>query len=239
MDDGIGRRSVRRGALARIGVPAWMGVPGIALFLALALAGVASARHHGGGGDAGTSGQFDYYLLALSWSPTYCLTHPNQTECDVRGYGFVLHGLWPQYSAGGWPERCRTAEVLDEEALRFARRIYPAPQLAVHEWTQHGVCSGLDARAYFEAADRARTAVRIPPWLEAPPRAQSVRPAAVVEALLERNPGLHARGVVVACERGELAEVRLCLDRDLKSVDCGRGVHSNCPAGGIDVPASR
>ena len=38
---------------------------------------------------------FDYYLLNLSWSPEFCHSHPNATECAQRA-GFVLHGLWPQ-----------------------------------------------------------------------------------------------------------------------------------------------
>ena len=25
----------------------------------------------------GPSGSFDYYVLSLSWSPSYCLTHPD------------------------------------------------------------------------------------------------------------------------------------------------------------------
>jgi len=189
--------------------------------------------------ERGTSGQFDYYLLALSWSPTYCLTHPHQTECELRGYGFVLHGLWPQYFGGGWPERCPTAQRLTPAAEGFARRIYPSPNLGFHEWQTHGVCSGLDALDYFKAADSARTALRIPRWLDAPERDLRVRPATVVQALRDLNPALRADGVFVTCARGELAEVRICLGHDLLPSGCGRAIRSNCPAGVIGVPASR
>src|SRR3569832_121122 len=45
--------------------------------IVLALACAASyARHHHAKPASGEPGQFDYYLLTLSWSPTYCLTHP-------------------------------------------------------------------------------------------------------------------------------------------------------------------
>jgi ribonuclease I len=39
--------------------------------------------------------QYDYFLLSLSWSPSYCLTHGDDRAQCSKGYGFVLHGLWP------------------------------------------------------------------------------------------------------------------------------------------------
>lgn len=39
-----------------------------------------------------TTGAFDYYLLTLSWSPEFCLTHPSAAECSAHP-GFILHGL--------------------------------------------------------------------------------------------------------------------------------------------------
>ena len=46
---------------------------------------------------------FDYYTPVLSWSPTHCSTTDRGTDdgqCarnDGARFGFVLHGLWPQY----------------------------------------------------------------------------------------------------------------------------------------------
>ena len=47
-------------------------------------------------------GQFDFYVLALSWSPSFCEAAgergtPPQQQCAARPYSFVVHGLWPQY----------------------------------------------------------------------------------------------------------------------------------------------
>ena len=110
------------------------------------------------------SGQFDYYLLSLSWSPTYCLTHrDDKAECGDKGYGFVLHGLWPQYEAGGYPERCPTAARLDGAAERAGMMVYVSPHLMRHEWQVHGTCSGLEAANYFRSADRALASIHIPP----------------------------------------------------------------------------
>ena len=102
----------------------------------------ASARHHGNANsEGGPSGQFDYYLLALSWAPSYCLVHPaDRAECGGRGYGFVLHGLWPQFEAGGYPETCASEAKLDEAAAAIGRTLYPSARLMQHEWDTHGTC---------------------------------------------------------------------------------------------------
>jgi ribonuclease T2 len=58
-------------------------------------------------GTAAAPGAFDYYVLALSWSPQYCATATNnadRSQCSVP-HGFVVHGLWPQYRAAA----CRWA----------------------------------------------------------------------------------------------------------------------------------
>src|SRR5947209_5803043 len=111
-------------------------------------------------------GKFDFYVLALSWSPSFCDAAGDaaqrQTECSARPYSFVVHGLWPQYEQGS-PEYCQ------QPAPRLARNIVssmldlmPAPRLIFHEWDRHGTCSGLSPRAFFETIRKARAAVKIP-----------------------------------------------------------------------------
>jgi ribonuclease T2 len=230
-DRGVGGRARR--AVAALGM--------VLAALLLGAAGPAAARHHPQrDAQPATSGVFDYYLLSLSWSPTYCLTHPGDREqCGRRGFGFVLHGLWPQYQNGGYPQFCETGESLTPEAVSFGRTIYPSPKLIDHEWSRHGVCSGLDALGYFRAADRARTSIRVPPMLEAPPSAQQVDPASIAAAVRAANPAIPEDGLVVACSRGELSEVRICLDRDLRPRACGRRVRNSCPAVPVTIPAAR
>src|SRR5688572_25487595 len=46
----------------------------------------------------------DYFVLALSWSPTFCASEQaagERLQCGTgRKYAFVVHGLWPQYRKG-------------------------------------------------------------------------------------------------------------------------------------------
>src|SRR5215470_7016408 len=53
------------------------------------------------------AGQFDYYVLALSWSPSFCeiaTGNARRQQCGVRPFSFVVHGLWPQYAADRVPD---------------------------------------------------------------------------------------------------------------------------------------
>ena len=57
---------------------------------------------------------FDYYVLSLSWSPSWCqLTGLKRgaEQCDAtRDLKWILHGLWPQYE-NGWPKFCKTRSL--------------------------------------------------------------------------------------------------------------------------------
>ena len=177
--------------------------------------------------DGERAGAFDYYVLSLSWSPGYCVTHDDPEQCG-RGLGWIVHGLWPQYERG-WPSYCRTAERNPSRAETAAMAdITGTAGLAWHAWDKHGRCSGLSAEAYFGAERRAFQAVTMPEVLrqvDAPLRL----PASVVEdAFLEANPGMTADGITITCEGGRIAEARICLTRELQPRDCGADVVRDC-----------
>jgi ribonuclease T2 len=215
--------------------------PTLAAALMAIAALTAQARHHHARTDQnGQAGEFDYYVLSLSWAPTYCLTHASDgDECSGKGYGFVLHGLWPQYDAGGYPENCPTQFDLSADAAAKGRTIYPSERLMQHEWREHGTCSGLDALAYFTTADRATAAIKVPAALQAPRSEQTLTADRIANLFQGANPQLPGGAMTLACNRAELSEVRVCLTRDLKPRSCGRGTHSNCPSVPLDIPASR
>src|SRR5712691_581470 len=153
-------------------------------------------------------GQFDFYVLALSWSPSFCEAAgergtPPQQQCAARPYSFVVHGLWPQYEKG-FPEFCQQ----------------PAPRLIFNEWDKHGTCSGLSPNAYFETVRRARAAVKIPDAYIEPKTLLTVTPDEVEEAFVAANPGLTREAVAVTCDSRRLSEVRICLGKDLRFRAC-------------------
>ncbi len=194
----------------------------------------------------GEPGQFDYYILALSWSPSYCEARrdrsPNRSpdrQCDGRPFSFVVHGLWPQYDRG-FPSYCQVPPPrLDRTIVGSMLDLMPSPRLIFHEWDQHGTCSGLSPRAYFESVRNARAAVKIPPEYVDLERPISVAPREVAEAFLKANPGLTPRAISIFCDRRLLTEVRICLGKDLSFRDCTETRRHSCRLDRARMPAVR
>ena len=132
------------------------------------------------------AGQFDFYVLSLSWSPSFCAAAAEResgraptSQCGERPYSFVVHGLWPQYDRG-FPEYCQVpAPRLERGIVSSMLDLMPAPHLIFNEWDKHGTCSGLAPRAYFETVRKARAVVKIPPEYINLQELLSVAPAAV------------------------------------------------------------
>jgi ribonuclease T2 len=168
-------------------------------------------------------GVFDYYVLALSWSPSFCETKrggESQLQCGSRPYSFVVHGLWPQYDKG-FPEACQVpAPRLDRRIVDSMLDVMPAPALIYHEWDAHGTCSGLAPRAYFDTVRKARAAVTIPGEYVQPRAAVTVTPRDLADSFITANQGLPPGGIEIDCDRTRLREVRICLSRDLHFRDC-------------------
>src|SRR5260370_3793720 len=212
-------RSVGRVALAAV-----------ALWLTVAVTGIAVGQDR----RQNQPGHFAFYVLSLSWSPSFCEAAgergtPSQQQCGARPYSFVVHGLWPQYERG-FPEFCQQpAPRLDRNIVASMLDLMHAPRLIFNEWDRHGTCSGLSPNAYFENVRKARAAVKIPDAYIAPSAALTVSPDEVEEAFVQANPGLSRDGIAVTCRSRRLGEVRICLGKDLR--------FRACPD--IDAPACR
>jgi len=180
---------------------------------------------------------FDYYLLALSWSPTFCASHPaDRPECGLRR-GFVVHGLWPQYAGGGGPEHCGGADALDQDTIELAKSPMPDERLIRHEWVVHGTCSGLSPHDYFVTLIRAIGRLSIPSEFDgAAPHTMSA--SQVVAAFTKINPSMTRRSLALRCRGPQLEEVRICLSRDLQPQPCGRDIRSQCRSGPLRISTS-
>ena len=196
------------------------------LVLCLLLTGPTVARETRGG----VPGEFDYYVLSLSWSPQYCADAGgrDQRQCATgRRYAFVLHGLWPQYERG-FPRACAPAGTLPRGLVDGLLDVMPSPSLVRHEWDTHGTCSGLAADAYFATARRAFDSVVIPDRFRQPVREVYVDPRRIERDFASANPSLDPDEIAVLCKGRYLQEVRICLDRDLRPRACGRDVRDDC-----------
>lgn len=177
------------------------------------------------------AGEFDYYVLALSWQPSWCRATGDDrdaSECDQgSGLNFTVHGLWPQYERG-WPDHCDTNERDPSRRQTQAMDDLMSPGLALYQWQKHGRCSGLSASQYYATTREAAEMVRIPAPFDDLPRDITLPPQVVEEAFLEVNPRLSPDGITVTCKAEALAEVRICLTRDLRPRDCAPDARQDC-----------
>jgi len=207
-----------------------------AIFLALAAAPVFAE------GEA--AGDFDYYVLSLSWTPSWCAEAGDERgapDCAIgAGYGFSVHGLWPQYN-DGWPSFCETPMRDPSRGQTGAMAdIMGSGGAAWYQWKKHGRCAGLTAEAYFNALRTAYESVVRPAVFRQLPEAGVELPALVVEAaFLESNPDMVANGVTVTCKEGRIQEVRICLDKALNPRACGEDVQQDCLLSNPEMPPIR
>jgi ribonuclease T2 len=189
-------------------------------------------------------GQFDFYVLSLSWSPSFCEAAgergtPPQQQCGARPYSFVVHGLWPQYEHG-FPEFCEVpAPRLDRSTVSSMLDLMPAPRLIFQQWDKHGTCSGLSPTAYFETIRKVRATVKIPPEFLDVKEMLTVTPDEVEDAFVKANPGLARDAVAVTCDRRRLGEVRICIGKDLRFRSCRQTDSRACRRDKVVMPPIR
>src|ERR1700761_7671640 len=216
----------------------------LAMLAATVFAGPASGQDS----RQNAPGEFDFYVLSLSWSPSFCEEAEERggggrsqaQQCGGRPFSFVVHGLWPQYERG-YPEYCvRPSPRLGRNIMASMLDLMPAPGLIYNEWDKHGTCSGLGERAYFENIRKARAAVKIPDDYLQLTDTKTVSPSEVEDAFIKVNPGLKASGIAVTCSRRRLSEVRICLNKDdLGFRECPEIDKQACPLDQVTMPPVR
>jgi len=195
----------------------------------------------------GRAEAFDYYVLALSWSPTYCATpeaEDDHAQCAPgRRFAFVVHGLWPQYERG-WPDNCPTRErwVADRQ-IEEMLPIMPSKRLIIHQWRKHGTCSGLSQRDYFAMTRSLFGRVKIPARYISPAGDVVVTPGELMQDFLRSNDWLEPSMMALDCgnrrDRGRLEEIRICFSRSGDAIACGANEHRQCRAASLTLPPVR
>lgn len=234
-----------------------MSVMRVVLCLAMALATLAMAsvpasaqRYDDRSRGRDVAGDFDYYALVLSWSPTHCATltsrryEPQCHRKDGRRYNFVLHGLWPQYERG-FPGNCQIGRrpFVPNSVIDDVLDVMPSKPLIIHEYRKHGTCSGLTPSKYYELSERLFRTIKIPRRYVNPYEVQSVSPETLISEFLRENPQLRRDMIVVSCggSRGRLKDVRICMTPEGKPRRCGKNENQRrlCRSPKMYVPPVR
>jgi len=211
-----------------------------------ALAQIGSSASFGQSSRNNEPGRFEFYLLALSWSPSFCEVSRERyadrrpdPQCGARPYSFVVHGLWPQHERG-FPANCQVpAPRINRGLVDSMLDLMPSPRLVFHEWDSHGTCTGLSAVDYFATVRKARAAVTVPAEYQAISEPLTVAPAQVAEAFVKANPGLRRDALAVICDGKRLTGVRVCLSKDLGFRDCAEVARNSCRSDSVVMPPVR
>jgi ribonuclease T2 len=187
---------------------------------------------------------FDYYVLALSWSPTWCAQHDRDgqtAQCNGnRRYGLVVHGLWPQ-NERGWPQDCQSDEPdrVPNNLIRSFLDIIPSVGLAGHEWRTHGTCSGLTQQRYFGQLRAAYRKVQLPPVIFNGSIDRNLKTGDIEDLMMSFNPGLQRKGISVSCDQGRLSEIRICMTKSLGFRACSDPDNNACSQRTLTLPPIR
>ncbi len=210
----------------------------IALLIVFVVAGAAdgrSRRRASKGGSHNTPGEFDYYLLSLSWAPDFCDlkgSARSSRECATGNHvGFIVHGLWPQFERGGYPKQCAPASPVAADIVTRMLPLMMDQGLIQHEWADHGTCTGMDTATYFDTVRKAAAEVTIPDAYKNLSQAIQVSPGDVDAKFGSANGSFPQNTFRTACGSGEISEVHVCLTKDLKPRACAADVQ-DCSSGG-------
>jgi ribonuclease T2 len=186
-------------------------------------------------------GQFDFWVLALSWLPSYCANGRDDPEQCGPGApdGMVVHGLWPQFERG-YPEFCQLGpRRIPRSLAKQMDDLIPSDDAVFHQWRKHGRCANADPKRYFETVRAASGRVSVPPVFEKAQRDGQQLPAMAIEdAFIESNPGLRRDMIGISCHSGLIRDVRICMDRDLAFRAC-REVDTRGCRRNLDIPSAR
>ncbi|MEX4007598.1 ribonuclease T2 family protein [Neoaquamicrobium sediminum] len=175
--------------------------------------------------DLPTGDGYDFFVLSLSWSPSYCAAEgsdANRQQCGTgRDHAFVVHGLWPQFESG-WPEFCDSAEPerVPDATVRQMLDVMPSAGLVGHQWRKHGSCAGMSQQDYFSVVRAARERINIPTRFARSAKRVEIEPDDVETDFIAANPTMPEDGIAVTCDGRFVREVRICMTKELEFRSC-------------------
>lgn len=160
------------------------------------------------------------YVLAWYWWPENCAQFPGE-GCS-QGFGFKLHGLWPNAVDQPYPQFCRPPGQLDRRTVRENWCMTPSVTLLQHEWAKHGTCRWSTPKAYFKTERRLHAQYRMPDADKLPPAGLTA--GAIRTAVIALNPGVPRDALFIGTDKKQrLTEVWMCLDLAYKPIPCDAG----------------
>ena len=162
-------------------------------------------------------------VLAYYWWPENCQRPDSTGTPGCRaGFGFKVHGLWPDSVGKTYPQFCRANVRLAPEQVRGVWCMIPSPSLIQHEWFKHGTCAWPTPEAYFGDTRRIADGIRLPDASALP--AAGLTAGKLRDAVVALNPQLPRDGLFVGTNKNQwLTELWVCLKTDYSPMACEDG----------------
>jgi ribonuclease T2 len=189
----------------------------------LSVHGFAKSKKKPAPSSDASKGDFDYFLLTLSWAPEFCATNTKggkTPECDPNKHmGLVVHGLWPQYDNGKWPQDCGSTPPVSSSIVKHMLPIMPGKDLIQHEWSKHGTCSALSVQDYFGVIEKLYNGLTVPEDFKAPSTNAQTSPAKIEKEFATAN-AAPVGAFRISCPQSKFSAVEICLTKDLQYQAC-------------------
>ncbi|EFJ52050.1 S-like RNase, partial [Volvox carteri f. nagariensis] len=185
--------------------------------------------------------EFDFFLLVRQWPGSYCSSNDCPRLRDF-GFHFTIHGLWPNYSNGSWPQFCTPEDKFDEDQLEdlmddleveWPSTFFSSENAEFweHEWSKHGTCA-LDIfpseHSYFGHILKLHWRYDLSAALRKANILPSTSTAYRAQDLIDVIDDTYGVRPLVHCDdEGQLSEIWMCLDKDLKPFDCDTSQEGN------------
>jgi ribonuclease T2 len=186
---------------------------------------------------------WNHTMFVQVWPPTWLAETPNTTYSYDNSY-FTIHGIWPQYANGSWPQYCQSRPFnltslspIEDQLRTYWTNFYYPVSFWQHEYYKHISCMEDGDRLFpneyvsFGMGLYMRQAYNIYQWLAN----ENIYPTLValtvrkdIQRAIHKHYG--KKPVVTCTPSGYLEEVRLCMDKNLKPIDCNaEELSARCP----------
>lgn len=180
------------------------------------------------------------YLLFVQFWPVTWIQNESITNANFTNDHFNIHGIWPQYYNGSYPQFCNNNTVFNTSVLGpimdnltiYWTDYVNASAFWQHEFMKHGTCAASDPllaseNVFFETALALRNRYDIYKYLAEnriyPANDITYKTEYIRDTIRDRV----GKKIAITCSNNKLDEIILCMDKDLNLIDCPDNI-TNC-----------
>ena len=189
---------------------------------------------------------FGYFMLTIYWPSSYC----NSGKCLKVPNNWVIHGLWPNYWNGSWPQYCCDI-AFDQSTLSSVSKLlelkWPSlidveeDTLWEHEWSKHGTCCYNNKRVggefkYFSETMNMYDQIPLRKWLEEAAIVPSNHASYNIKHIYNAIQSNFKKRVAIDCikdpdsKKSMIDSIYFCFDRiTLEPINCPGVIPGKCP----------